>query len=110
MIFKYGYMKAKMANFILFFVLIVGGSGLINYSSKNNDTTLNPSIINIFNNRADLEILLMLMVPLLLMLICSYFISLTFYKKENLKIYKKNCVEKEAYLFHSYTVYSSLRS
>ena len=81
LIFKYGYMKSKMANLIVFFVLVFGGSELVNYSSQNNKLTLNQNILTNFNNRTDVEILIILMVPLALILIISYFLSLTFYNK-----------------------------
>ncbi|MGN7400277.1 ABC-2 transporter permease [Cytobacillus praedii] len=81
LIFKYGFLKAKMANLIIFFVFVSGGTGLASYLSDNNNLKLSQNIITFFSNRSDLVISMILMVPLILIIICSYLISLTFYRK-----------------------------
>jgi hypothetical protein len=81
LIFKYGYVKSKMANLIIFFVFVFGGTGLVGYLSKNNEWKLGQEIITYFSNSSDIEILMILMVPMVLILICSFFVSLTFYRK-----------------------------
>lgn len=80
LIFKYGYLKSKMMNLIIFFAFVFGGTGLLSYLSKDDQLMLNQEIITFFSNRSDLELVIMLMIPLALILSCSYFISLTFYK------------------------------
>lgn len=81
LIFKYGFIKAKMANLIIFFVFVFGGTGLVSYLSENNKLMLSQNIMTFLSNGSDIVILIISMVPLLLILICSYFISLTFYRK-----------------------------
>ncbi|RST58643.1 ABC-2 transporter permease [Siminovitchia terrae] len=81
LIFKYGYLKSKMANLIIFFVFVFGGTGLVSYLSKNNKLMLSQDIITFFSNKSDAVILMISMVLLILIMICSYFISLTFYQK-----------------------------
>lgn len=81
LIFKYGFLKAKMANLIIFFVFVFGGTGLVSYLSENNKLMLSQDLITFLKNRSDIEIFIILMVPLVLILICSYFVSLNFYRK-----------------------------
>lgn len=81
LIFKYGFLKSKMANLIIFFVFVFGGTGLVSYLSGNNKLMLNQDIITFFSNRSDIVLLMILMVPMVLILICSYFVSLTLYRK-----------------------------
>ncbi|MDQ0214019.1 ABC-type transport system involved in multi-copper enzyme maturation permease subunit [Oikeobacillus pervagus] len=81
LIFKYGFIKAKMANLIIFFVFVFGGTGLVSYLSENNKLMLSQDIMTFLSNGSDIVILIISMVLLLLILICSYFISLTFYRK-----------------------------
>ncbi|WP_313800236.1 ABC-2 transporter permease [Cytobacillus sp.] len=81
LIFKYGFLKAKMANLFIFFVFVFGGTGLVSYLNKNNKLLMSQDIISFFRNSSDIELLLILAVPLVLILICSYNISLAFYKK-----------------------------
>ncbi|MCJ7843193.1 ABC-2 transporter permease [Lederbergia sp. NSJ-179] len=81
LIFKHGYLKSKMANLIIFFVFVFGGTALVGYLVGNNEWMLGQDIIPFFKYRSDIEILGIVLVPLALVLICSYFISLTFYRK-----------------------------
>ncbi|MFC0418228.1 ABC-2 transporter permease [Cytobacillus solani] len=81
LIFKYGFLKSKMANLIIFFVFVFGGTGLVSYLSKNNKLMLSQDIVTFISNSSDIELLLILAVPLVLILICSYYISLAFYRK-----------------------------
>lgn len=79
LIFKYGYLKSKMANLIIFFVFVFGGAGLVNYLSHK--WTWSPDAISFFNNNSDTGLFMIVMVPLAFILISSYFLSLNFYQK-----------------------------
>lgn len=81
LIFKYGYLKSKMANLIIFFVFVFGGTGLVNYLSKNLEWILREDIIAFFNNRSDIGLFMIVMVPVVFILISSYYLSLNFYQK-----------------------------
>ncbi|MBD8005080.1 ABC-2 transporter permease [Bacillus norwichensis] len=81
LIFKYGYLKSKMANLIIFFVFVFGGTGLVSYLSKNNKLMLSQDIITFFSDKSDTVVSMIFVVLLILIMICSYFISLNFYEK-----------------------------
>lgn len=81
LIFKYGYLKSKMANLIIFFALVFGGTGLVNYLSENSHFTLGQDLITFFLNRTDFELFIIIIIPLVFILISSYLISLSFYRK-----------------------------
>ncbi|MBA4535931.1 ABC-2 transporter permease [Bacillus aquiflavi] len=59
LIFKYGYIKSKMANLILFFVLAFGGIILTNIL-QNDQVTFGQNIILFFNKQSTFEISLVL--------------------------------------------------
>ncbi len=81
LIFKYGYVKAKMANLLIFFAFVFGGTGLGNYLVDNKDLFLNKDMIHFFNNGSTFLIVVIMVIPLAIILVCSYFISQNFYRK-----------------------------
>lgn len=81
LIFKYGYLKAKMANLIIFFAFVFGGTALVSYLNENKDVFISKEIINFFNNGSTFIMEIIIVIPLTLILLCSYFISLNFYRK-----------------------------
>jgi len=81
LMFKYGYLKAKMANLIIFFLFAFGGTGLVSYLSDNNHLMISQDIMTFFSNKSDIVMYMILLIPLICILICSYVISLSFYNK-----------------------------
>lgn len=79
LIFKYGYLKSKTLNLIIFFVMGFGGALLIEKISKNK--YLSQKIIEVLNKGSEIELFLLAMIPLTILLIFSYFLSLSFYNK-----------------------------
>lgn len=77
--FKLGYHQAKMANFILFFALIFGGTYIVNEFIMN-QSNIYQQMIPFFNNRSNLEIMAITFLPFLFIYILSYFLSVHFYK------------------------------
>lgn len=69
-----------MANLIIFFAFVFGRTGLAGYLSENDKLALSQDINTFFYNRSDIEIVMVVMIPLALVLICSFFVSLTFYR------------------------------
>ncbi|WP_102275536.1 ABC-2 transporter permease [Cytobacillus massiliigabonensis] len=80
LIFKYGFLKSKMANLIIFFVFVFGGTGLVSYFSRNNKLMLSQELITFLSNSSDFQLFIILAAPLFLILICSYYLSLAFYR------------------------------
>lgn len=80
LIFKYGYLKAKLANFILLFLIVFGTTGLVNYLAKHNNLFYQEIIIH-FTTKSNAELVILLIIPLIIFLIVSYSISLYSYRK-----------------------------
>lgn len=80
LIFKYGYLKSKMANLVIFFVFVFGGTAVVGYLNEHDKMKLSQNIIGFFNHTSDIAALLILFVLLGVILVLSFFISLTFYR------------------------------
>lgn len=80
LIFKYGYLKSKMANMVIFFVFIFGGSGLSKFANSG-QVSWNQSITDFLGNASEPVAILPLAVCLLAILFLSYAVSLHFYNK-----------------------------
>ncbi|MDI3411967.1 ABC-2 transporter permease [Bacillus sonorensis] len=80
LIFKYGYLKSRMANMVIFFVFIFGGSGLFKFLNQGS-ASWNQSIIAFLQNATETGAIALLICVLLLILILSYTVSLHFYQK-----------------------------
>ncbi|WP_445486897.1 ABC-2 transporter permease [Niallia sp. 03133] len=80
LVFKYGYIKSKMANLTILFIFAFGGTITINYLSEHGSLGLNQHFITFLNNVSDTKVLMFLILPILLLIILSYYISLGFYK------------------------------
>ncbi|WP_338448704.1 ABC-2 transporter permease [Niallia oryzisoli] len=78
LVFKYGYLKSKMVNLILFFIVVFGGTPII--SNIMNDEKLSQSVIEFIHQRSDTHLTILILIPLVLILVISYLLSLTFYK------------------------------
>jgi hypothetical protein len=71
LIFKWGYLKAKMANFILMFAFVLGGTTLLDRLSQS----------SFLNDRTEAEWLVGSVILLIILLVLSCMLSITFYKK-----------------------------
>lgn len=80
--FKLGYLKSKMPNMILFFAISFIGTPVIFHLMENDQSSFRLKLMAFFSNGVTLEWIFYLLIPLLLLLIVSYFISLSFYKKK----------------------------
>lgn len=79
LIFKYGYMKSRMVNFILFFLTIGGSSFFLDWFQEN--AGLIQKIKEFFAERSDWETAALFVTPALVIYILSYCLSLSFYRK-----------------------------
>ncbi|WP_066304261.1 ABC-2 transporter permease [Bacillus sp. FJAT-29814] len=78
LIFKYGYLKSKIINIILLFVAVFGGTFTIGNLMKNDHYTLGQSMQELMNSGP--QWMIIMLIPLLMILAISYFISMTFFK------------------------------
>ncbi|MDA1475163.1 ABC-2 transporter permease [Bacillus changyiensis] len=74
-IFKYGFIKSRIPNFIIFFTFLFGGTKLYEYLSDKGQ------LVSMFNQLSSAGISTLMIGVVLLMFVCSYFLSLNFYKK-----------------------------
>lgn len=81
LIFRYGYLKSKIPNLIIFFVLVFGGSALLANISQNSEFNWSQSIMEFISALSPVGLGLVMLVPLLVLLVVSYFVSLGFYKR-----------------------------
>ncbi|MEC1262598.1 ABC-2 transporter permease [Bacillus swezeyi] len=81
LIFKYGYLKSKMANLIIFFTFIFGGSAVFKFLDQDENVALNQKLIAFLGKMSNMGSFILLIAGLLIIIICSYGISLSFYKK-----------------------------
>lgn len=79
LIFKFGYLKSKIANLIIFFIFVFGGTWLISFLS--NGQMDGEGIPAIFAQQTDMTMLILIIVFAILLLVASFGISLAFYKK-----------------------------
>jgi len=73
LIFKLGYLRSKMTNFILFFIIVFGGTTLV-------DKIAQDDLMEFLSEISDIEMMTLIMIPLIILCILSYFLSLTFYR------------------------------
>ncbi|WP_026678621.1 ABC-2 transporter permease [Fictibacillus gelatini] len=81
LIFKVGYLKAKMFNNILLFLLVFGTAALADNLVLTIHFTWQQKALQFFSKLSEIEMLGLIMIPLLIIFIFSYFLSLLFYKK-----------------------------
>lgn len=79
LIFKFGYLKSKIANLIIFFIFVFGGTWLISFLS--NGQMDGEGIPAIFAQQTDMTMLILIIVFAIFLLVASFGISLAFYKK-----------------------------
>lgn len=81
LLFKLGYMKTKWINFVMFFVLFFGITSLINIFIKYKaDVKYIDKIIMFLNNGPHLEVFGILIVISFIIYMCSYLLSVRFYR------------------------------
>ena len=80
-IFKFGYTKAKVINFVIFFAFFFGVSQLINYIYAKRNVGFAGKAFAFFENKPDYLIALAIIAAAALLLLISYMISLRVYKK-----------------------------
>lgn len=78
--FKYGYTKSRVVSFILFFSMFFGVSSGIAYLKAQQDINWIRSILGFLASASELQITAFTIGIILLMLLCSYIISLKIYK------------------------------
>lgn len=81
LLFKYGYIKSKIANLFVFFVFVFGGTAMVKYWSQGNQAMMEQNPIALFSGNSNVEAIIVSLIPLLIILISSYFMSLAFYTK-----------------------------
>lgn len=81
LIFKYGYLKAKTPNLILFFILVFGGTALVNNLDQLSSWTFIQNTVTFLSERTETQLLLLLLPIAFVILVISYFISLRFYQE-----------------------------
>ncbi|WP_251548824.1 ABC-2 transporter permease [Neobacillus muris] len=80
LIFKFGYIKSKIVNILILFVLIFGGTMTIGNLAQNEQSDLRQKALELIQEGAQLQIILLVLIPLALIFAASYFLSLRFYK------------------------------
>lgn len=75
LIFKLGYLKSKMMNFLLFFLLISGGTYLFEKWANRLE------MIRFFSRLSGMEMGILVIVPVFLLYFLSYLLSLSFFQK-----------------------------
>ena len=78
--FKYGYMKLRVVNFVLFFLFFFGISFISDYLRKNQDAPWLQSIVNFFSSRSDAAAAALFIAVILIFMLISFFLSVRFYK------------------------------
>lgn len=84
LLFKIGYTRAKVVNFILFFGFFFGVPAIVNLLNSDIENESFVNIINILNSQSNAAIGFSLVTLASLLLIVSYFISVKFYKQREL--------------------------
>ncbi|MEJ9407074.1 ABC-2 transporter permease [Schinkia azotoformans] len=77
LIFKWGYTKAKLPNYIIFFLFVIGAMSVI----SNLDYYSTTRIFEFFGQLSNSEMIVLILIPLVLIVTISYLLSLVFYSK-----------------------------
>lgn len=80
LIFKYGYLKSKMPNLIIFFVLVFGGTTMVVNLTQNEDSLFGQKLSGLLQG-TDTMFTFFMILGLAVIWALSYFISLRFYSK-----------------------------
>ncbi|WP_347490305.1 ABC-2 transporter permease [Desulfoscipio sp. XC116] len=82
--FKFGYIKIKFLNLILFFLLFFGLTGAVNFLYVNGDVGWVRSITGLLNSLTDIQIFTAIMVVILITQLLSFLLSLKVYQSRDL--------------------------
>lgn len=78
--FRFGYVKAKMVNFILFFVFFFGVMAGANFLKENQDTPIIKALVTFLMSGTDVQIALAIISLMILIFLISCLLSIKFYK------------------------------
>ena len=79
--FKFGYMKLRVLNFVLFFLFFFGTSYLTKFFKEKQNSQWVQDIINFLNSQGNIRIALIIATMVIIFLIISYGLSVRFYSK-----------------------------
>lgn len=79
--FKFGYMKMRVANFVLFFLFFFGSSLMTQFIKSKQDSLWVKNIISFFDTKSDITIALLFLVIIALYMFLSFLLSVWFYNK-----------------------------
>jgi len=79
--FKFGYMKMRIATFVLFFLFFFGSSLMTSFLKTRQDSQWVEGIINFFESQNDFIITLVLLSIIVLYMLLSFLLSMWFYNK-----------------------------
>lgn len=79
--FKFGYMKMRIATFVLFFLFFFGSSLMTTFLKTNQDSLWVRGIISFFESQNDFIIALVLLSIIVLYMLLSFLLSMWFYNK-----------------------------
>lgn len=79
--FKFGYMKLRVVNFVLFFLFFFGTSFLTKYFKEKQNSQWVQNIIKFLDSQGDITIALVIIAIVIIFLFISYGLSVKFYSK-----------------------------
>lgn len=79
--FKFGYMKMRIATFVLFFLFFFGSSLMTSFLKTRQDSQWVDGIISFFESQNDIVIALVLLLIIVLYMLLSFSLSVWFYNK-----------------------------
>jgi len=79
--FKVGYIKSKIANFVLFFVVFTGGGILVPELIEDKNQAFIQGILQFLRKQSKLQVIVEIFLVMILLLVISYALSLKFYRK-----------------------------
>lgn len=79
--FKFGYMKLRVLNFVLFFLFFFGTSYLTRFFKEKQNSQWVQNIINFLDSQGDIIITLAIIAIVIIFLLISYGLSIKFYSK-----------------------------
>ena len=79
--FKVGYIKSKIANFVLFFMVFTGGGILVPELIEDKNQAFIQGILQFLRKQSKLQVIVEIFLVMILLLVISYALSLKFYRK-----------------------------
>lgn len=78
--YKFGYMKMRVANFVLFFLFFFGASFLVDYMQAGNKSSWAQSIISFLHAQSAITIAMFFAAAVIIFMLISFGLSVRFYK------------------------------